>query len=391
MALGRLPYFHVDRTGAAIIGGALMIGVGVLTADEAYRSVDYPTLALLLGMMIVVANLRLSGFFALVARYTVEHAHRPLLLLSAVTGIAGVFSAFFVNDTMCLVLTPLVIEVTASAGLNPLPFLLAVAMGSNIGSATTITGNPQNMMIGSFSGIPYWRFAAALAPSAAIGLVLAVAVIAAVYRRELRAGKRMNIAHRPVRTNKVLMWKSLVVSAGMIASFFIGWPVSQVALVSGALLLVTRRVKPEEVYHEIDWQLLVLFAGLFIVVDGLDKVAIREGWLADVGNLPLSIDTALAGVTAALSNIIGNVPAVLMLKPLLTRVSDAQHAWLVVAMSSTFAGNMTLVGSVANIIVVQRARREGIHIGFGDYLKAGLPLGLATIAAGLLLLRITRP
>ena len=155
LAIGRLPGFRVDRTGAAIIGASLMVGVNALTLTEAQQAINFDTIILLFGMMIVVANLQLSGFFSLVAERVVEHAHRPWVLLAAIVGVAGFFSAFFVNDTMCLVLTPLVLEITETLRRNPVPYLLAVAMASNIGSVATITGNPQNMMIGSFSGIPY--------------------------------------------------------------------------------------------------------------------------------------------------------------------------------------------------------------------------------------------
>ena len=155
IAIGRLPGFRVDRTGAAIIGASLMLATNVLTVQEAYNAINYETIMLLFGMMIVVANLRLSGFFAVVSAWVVEHARRPLVLLAGIVAVSGVFSAFFVNDTMCLVLTPLVLEITRRLGRNPVPYLLAVAMASNIGSVATITGNPQNMMIGSFSAIPY--------------------------------------------------------------------------------------------------------------------------------------------------------------------------------------------------------------------------------------------
>jgi len=168
LAIGRLPGFRVDRTGACIIGASLMIAFGVLDFDQAYAAIDYDTIILLFGMMIVVANLRLSGFFSAVAEWVVEHAHRPVVLLAAIVFVAGFFSAFFVNDTMCLVLTPLVLEISTQLRRNPVPYLLAVAMAANIGSVATITGNPQNMMIGSFSGIHYRTFAAALSPVAAV-------------------------------------------------------------------------------------------------------------------------------------------------------------------------------------------------------------------------------
>ena len=384
VAIGRLPGFRVDRTGAAIIGGALMIAFNVLTVQEAYAAIDYDTIILLFGMMIVVANLRLSGFFTLVSERVLEHTHRPLVLLSAITLVAGAFSAFFVNDTMCLVLTPLVLEVTTRLRRNPVPYLLAVAMGSNVGSVATITGNPQNMMIGSFSGIRYRAFAAALTPIAAISLLVVIAAIAFIYRREFRQAPDLSLEPRRVRVDGPLLAKSLVVAAAMVAFFFAGWPVPKVALLAGALLLLTRRVKPEKVYRQIDWSLLVLFIGLFIVVAGAEKSA--GDLLAAASRFHLERTGVLTAVAAALSNLLSNVPAVLVMKPLILRLADPRHAWLTLAMASTLAGNLTILGSVANLIVVERARRE-VQIGFWDYAKAGIPVTLVTLALGAWMLR----
>ncbi|HSB12994.1 MAG TPA: SLC13 family permease [Bryobacteraceae bacterium] len=280
LAIGTFPGLRIDRTGAAIIGASLMLGCNVLTFEEAIQAVDYSTLVLLFGMMIVVANLRLSGFFRLVSTWAVRHAHHPWTLLATIVLVSGFFSAFFVNDTMCLVLTPLVLEVTATLRRNPLPYLLAVAMASNVGSVATITGNPQNMMIGSLSSIPYRQFTAALAPVAIVGLLLTFAAIVLFFPTEFRDRQRVEMAELRVRVNRVLMWKAVVASVGMIVFFFWGWPVAKVAIVAGALLLITRRVKPEKVYHEIDWSLLAMFAGLFIVVAGVEKTSLERDLLA---------------------------------------------------------------------------------------------------------------
>src|SRR5437762_2610625 len=200
LAIGRLPGFRVDRTGSAIIGATLMVAFNVLTLQEATAAINWDTILLLFGMRIVVANLRLSGFFALVTDWVVEHEHRPLVLLASIVVVSGVFSAFFVNDTMCLALTPLVLDITTQLRRKPVPYLLAIAMASNIGSVATITGNPQNMLIGSFSGIPYRDFAAALSPVAAVGLLVLIAMIALIYRREfLTAAPRVIIKPPPVR------------------------------------------------------------------------------------------------------------------------------------------------------------------------------------------------
>jgi len=376
----------VDRTGAAIIGAALMLASGVLTPAEAYASVNYDTIMLLFGMMIVVANLRLSGFFTVVSEWVVEHAHRPILLLGGIVAVAGVFSAFFVNDTMCLVLTPLVLEITTSLRRRPVPYLLAVAMASNIGSVATVTGNPQNMMIGSFSRIPYRTFAASLSPVAAVGLALTVAVIALLYRDEFRASNELRAAHRGVRVNRVLMAKSMLVTLAMIVFFFAGWPAPEVALIAGALLLVTRRVKPEKVYREIDWSLLVLFVGLFIVIAGLEKTPVAADLFDAASRYHLERTAPMSIFAALLSNLVSNVPAVLVFKGFVSRLPEAGHAWLTLAMASTLAGNLTILGSVANLIVIERARRE-VRIGFWEYARAGVPLTILSLAAGVWMLR----
>jgi len=381
LAIGRLPGFRVDRTGAAIIGAALMIASNSLSFEEAWRAIDYDTIILLFGMMIVVANLRLSGFFLAVSAWVVARAHRPLALLAAVVLVSGVFSAFFVNDTMCLVLTPLVLEIANKLKRKPTPFLLAVAMGANAGSVAAITGNPQNMMIGSFSRIPYRTLLVALAPVAAAGLVVTVAVIAAVYWKEFRREERVEIEHPRVRVNRVLMAKSILVSLGMVAFFFAGWPVPKVALVAGALLLITRRVKPEKVYREVDWQLLTLFVGLFIVVAGVEKTALAANLLRAASGFRLDHVANLTVLSAALSNLVSNVPAVLVFKPLIVHLADPAKGWLTLAMSSTLAGNLTVLGSIANLIVIQRARRE-VEIGFWEYSKVGAPLTLLTLILG---------
>ncbi len=379
LAVGRLPGFRVDRTGAAIIGAALMVGAGVLTLDQAYRAINFDTIVLLFGMMMVAANLRLSGFFTVAGAWAVERARRPLALLAAIVAVSGALSAVFVNDTMCLVLTPLVAEITVALKRNPVPYLLGVAMASNIGSAATITGNPQNMLIGSYSGIPYARFAAASAPVAAIGLVATVAAIYLFHRDEFRHSDRLAAFHHPHRLNRPLMWKALAVSAGMLAFFFAGWAVPKVAVVGGAVLLLTRRVKPAKIYVQVDWPLLVMFAGLFVVVAGMEQSGLEQRLAEAVASLRLDNVYVLTALAAAISNIVSNVPAVLIFKPFLAHMAHPERAWLTLAASSTLAGNLTVVGSIANLIVVERARGQA-RIGFWDYARVGIPLTLATLA-----------
>jgi Na+/H+ antiporter NhaD/arsenite permease-like protein len=385
LALGRLPWLRADRTGVAIIGASLMVAANALTLEQAYTAIDYDTIVLLFGMMIVVANLRLSGFFALVSAWVVRHAHRPLLLLCGIVAVSGVLSAFFVNDTMCLVLTPLVLDIAERLRRNPIPYLLAVAMASNAGSVATITGNPQNMMIASFSHIGYRTFAAALAPVALIGLAITVAVIAVVYRAEFQKEAALQVEPAKVRVHRALMVKSLAVAGAMLVAFFAGWPPPKTALIAGALLLITRRLKPERIYREIDWSLLALFVGLFVVIAGLERTPFPADLFAAASRYHMERTLPMTVFSAALSNVVSNVPAVLVFRSFVTRLPDAAHAWLTLAMSSTLAGNLTLLGSVANLIVVQRARSR-VEIGFWEYAKAGVPVTILTLAVGVALL-----
>jgi Na+/H+ antiporter NhaD/arsenite permease-like protein len=382
VAIGRLPFFRLDRAGAALLGAAVMVATGSLSLDEAYRAIDFGTITLLLGMMLIVAHLRLSGFFELVTAFAARRAQAPLLLLAAIILITGVLSAFLVNDPVCLMLTPLVVDTAKRLGRRPLPYLLALAMASNIGSVATITGNPQNMMIGSFSHLSYASFAAALSPVAAMGLVLLFAMIAAFHPRDFfrATGHRSEAALHP-RIHPVLLASALAAAVLAIAGFFAGIAPAKVAIVLGALLLLAP-IKPQRVYREIDWSLLLLFSGLFIVLAGAEKALLTPAVRDAVSNAGLGHVPVLTIIAAVLSNLVSNVPAVLVLAPFLHDIADPNRAWLVLAMASTLAGNFTLLGSVANLIVVERARSQAEEIGFWAYFRIGAPLTLATLAVG---------
>lgn len=388
LAVGRVPGLALDRAGIALVGAALMVACGALPLADAYKAVDLDTLTLLLGMMIVVAHLRLSGFLSRATAFATHRAKGPLNLLIVVTIIAGVLSAFLVNDTICLVLTPLVIEAARSSRRNPVPYLLAVAMASNIGSTATITGNPQNMMIGSFSHIPYAGFAATLAPVALAGLVLTVLLIGLFYRRALSDGTAPETLPATIQIDRVMGWKAVVASVLLLGLLFAGLPPAKAAIIIGALLLLTRRIESQRVYAEIDWSLLLMFAGLFIIVAGAEHTLLNRDFATTITAIHLNRVPVLSGLTAVISNLVSNVPAVLLLKPLVVSLPDQRSAWLTVAMASTLAGNFTLIGSIANLIVVQGAAANGVEVGFWDYFRVGAPLTLLTLAAGTLWLSI---
>ncbi|GLK57120.1 Na+/H+ antiporter NhaD/arsenite permease-like protein [Methylopila capsulata] len=390
VAFGRAPFVRIDRAGAALAGGAAMVGLGVLTPEDAFAAVDHNTIVLLLGMMIVVANLKLSGFFALVNAAIAARVRHAFTLLVAVALAAGALSAFLVNDTVCLVMTPLVMALVLKLKRNPVPYAIAIAIASNVGSVATITGNPQNMIIGSLSGVPYATFAATLAPVAAAGLALTIVFVAVAFRREFLSNGAFapaddEAAAARAQVNRPLAIKTGLVAAAMVAAFFLGAQIATAAIVAGAALLLTRRVKPARVWAEIDWPLLVMFAGLFVVTAGVEKALITPDVVKAAGRLALDDTAVLSLVTAALSNVVSNVPAVLVLEPFVKGLADPQRAWLVVAMASTLAGNFTLVGSIANLIVAERARAFGVDVDFWTYFKVGAPLTLATIAVGVFL------
>ena len=381
IALGRLPFLRLDRAGAALLGAALMVATGTLSLDDAYKAIDFGTITLLLGMMLIVAHLRLSGFFTLVTGFIARRARGPLFLLGAIVIITGVLSAFLVNDAVCLMLAPLVVETTKRLGRRPLPYLLALAMASNIGSVATITGNPQNMMIGSFSHLPYVTFAAALTPIAVIGLIVLFAAIAAFHPSDFFRANDPGSAALQTRIHPALLAAALGATALAIIGFFAGIAPAKVAIVLGALLLLYP-MKPQRVYREIDWSLLLLFVGLFIVLAGAEKALLTPALRDAVANAGLARVPVLTVIAAVLSNLVSNVPAVLVLAPFLHGIAEPDRAWLVLAMASTFAGNFTILGSVANLIVVEQARRQAVTIGFWDYFRIGAPLTLVTLALG---------
>jgi Na+/H+ antiporter NhaD/arsenite permease-like protein len=389
LSLGRLPPFRLDRTGVAIVGGAAMVVSGIVSWDEAVAAVDAHTLVLLFGMMIVAAYLRLSGFFALATTWAVRRARSPLGALVAVVVASGVLSALFVNDVVCLVLAPLIVVITRRLQLPPVPYLIALATAANVGSVATLTGNPQNMLVGSFSGISYRAFLAREAPVAVVGLACVVAIVWLVHRRDLPAALAPGGVESPVVVHYPLMVKTVAAVLVMLMAFLAGVPISLVALAGAAYTLLTRRVKPDKVYREVDWKLLVLFCGLFVLTEGVERSGLADEVLGSRLAAELHRPLVLTLVTAALSNLVSNVPAVLLFKSLIPKFADPQRAWLVLAMASTLAGNLTILGSVANIIVVESARTSGIRIGFAEYCRVGVPLTVVTLLLGWLILSLT--
>jgi Na+/H+ antiporter NhaD/arsenite permease-like protein len=387
LGFGALPPLRVDRTGAALIGAVAMIGFGVLTPHAAVAAIDFDTIALLFGMMVLVAHLRMAGFFGWLGTRAMARARTPRQLLVLMLWLSGAMSALFVNDTACLLLTPLALETARGVRRSPLPYLLAVAMGANIGSVATIVGNPQNMLVASFSGISYVRFAAVLAPVAVLGLAVATGILLWMFRRELAgdaeadASARAGARSSPAPVDRWLMWKATIVTGVLLVALLVGAKPSLAALLAAAALLVTRRIDPQAIYAQVDWSLLTMFAGLFVVVAGVEHAGWTERAIEAVGHGAEQSLPAFLGVVVALSNLVSNVPAVLLVKSWVAHSATPERMWLALAMASTLAGNLTLVGSVANLIVVEQARGE-MKVGFWEYARVGVPLTLVTLAIG---------
>jgi Na+/H+ antiporter NhaD/arsenite permease-like protein len=385
----RLKILPLHRPAAALLGTVLMVAAGVLTPERAYRAVDYDTLVLLLGMMLVSAYLGLAGFFEWAADWILRVADTPRKLLLYVMLTSGGLSALLVNDTICLMLTPLVVAVMVRGQLPLPPYLLALAMSANLGSVATLVGNPQNMIIGHMSGIPFWRFSAALLPVAVTGLAIEYGVLSLGFRTVLKAPVIQRPQGPPPPLDRRLLWLSLLVLALVFSGFLLGLNLAWTALAGGALIMVLARRDTHEVLKLVDWHLLVFFAALFVVVEGLNSTGLPDQVFQRLHGLFGHATTAqawnLAWFSALGSNVFSNVPYVLVAGKWMANFARPDLMWKVMALSTTFAGNLTILGSVANIIVVESARRH-VEVGFWDYARFGIPVTALTTAAGMLVL-----
>jgi Na+/H+ antiporter NhaD/arsenite permease-like protein len=389
VAIGRFPLFRLNRATIALVGASLLVVANVITLEQAYHAIDFNTIALLFAMMVLNINLRLAGFFNIVSSRIVRSARSPKQLLYWLIFASGILSSLFLNDTIVLVFTPLVLEVVLGLKRNPIPYLLALATAANVGSAATIVGNPQNMIIGVFSQIPFARFALILTPVAFVGLWLIGVIIVWFYPKEFSNAPLPVIPEtKPPRHFKPLLYKSLVAISVMIVAFFAGAPIPVAALGSATLLLITRRVKSERVFIELGWSLLMFFSGLFIVTHAFNSLFFSHLQFSLAGRDSLTTIFNLSVISTILSNLISNVPAVLLLGPVVTALPQPEMAWLTLAMATTFAGNLTLLGSVANIIVAESARRQGVTLSFLEYLKVGLPIAVLTLVLGIVWLAL---
>lgn len=391
IASRRLSWLPIGRPAGALLGAVGMVAVGALSPEQALAAVDLSTLSLLLGMMLVTAWLERAGWFAWSAHRALSVARTPLRLLFAVAWASALLSAVLVNDTVCLFLTPLVLVVVRRGGLPPGPYLLALATSANLGSAATLVGNPQNMLIGAMSGVGFAPFLGAVGPAALAGLLVHTALLWAMYGRGLAAaGPLPDPGPAPplARDARLVAAVTVAVGLGLLAGLHLGFT----ALAGAVALMVLDRREPVEALARVDWSLLLFFAGLFVVVEGLAATGLPDrAWDAAAPSIALDGAGGLAALTAALvvgSNVVSNVPLVLLVGPRLAAMGDPDLAWPLLGLVTTVAGNLTLIGSVANVIVAEQAK-EHYELGFFEYLALGVPSTVLVLAVAVPILVFT--
>ena len=386
MILGGLPFLQLDRTGIALLGAIALISVDAVGIEEAAKAVHLPTIILFFSFMVVSAQMRLGGFYDWVTRRLTGLALSPPMLLAALMGAVAALSAVFSNDIVCLAVAPVLIHACERRGLDAVPYLLALACAANVGSAATLIGNPQNILIGqslqlSFAGY----FAEALTP-VLLGLAAAWAVIASQTRgRWVGQGPRAPVEAPEIDDDvdaPLRRWqttKGLVVAMLLLVALVLApWPREHLALTAAGVLLMSRKLHSSKMLGLVDWELLVMFIGLFVVNHALQQTGLPDRLVADlrIHGMDLHDPAALFGVTFALSNIVSNVPAVMLLLPLATH----PMAGPVIALVSTLAGNLLIVGSIANITVVDSAARHGIRIDWHRHARVDVPVTFVTLA-----------
>lgn len=389
IAVGRVPGLRMNRATIALVGAAILIAIGAIDEKTAYASLDIGTVLLLAAMMVINANLRMAGFFVLVSMQVLRFARTPSGLLALIILASGVLSAIFLNDPVCLLFTPLIIDLCLRLNRDPIPYLVGLGVAANVGSTATITGNPQNLIIGQASGIPYLTFLASLGPVAGIGLFICWVVILLVYREEFRrpfGDETLRIRENRVRIYPPLLNRTFLVVGGLMVAFMTGMPIVSSACIAAGLLLVSR-VRPGKLLA-IDWELLAFFGGMFVLTGAVEATGLGETLFSAVSTLVHGGVGALSVTTAVLSNVVSNVPAVLLLRPEIAALPNAQQAWLTLAMSSTLAGNFTLLGSAATLIVAEVAAARGVRLSFMVFLRAGVPITILTLLVGIIWLTL---
>jgi Na+/H+ antiporter NhaD/arsenite permease-like protein len=395
IALGKIPGLVIDRVGVALLGAVAMVVTGVVALEGAVQAIHLPTILLLYSLMIISAQLRLGGFYTRVAWLILPCYARPRIFLGLIMAVSAVLSAVLANDIVCFAFTPVLAVSLVRAGLNPLPFLIGLAVSSNIGSAATIIGNPQNMLIGQTGYLDFGAFFLWCAPPSLLALLAGYGMILIIYRTGFDGGAKVRSVDpsfcermdgrsdgREVPGPVFDRWqtlKGMVAVVMLVALFFTDIPREYSAISIAGVLLCSRKMKTRDIMGLVDWHLITLFCSLFIIIHGMAGSGYLERVMAAFTGMGMSLDRlpVLTGVSALLSNLFSNVPAAMLLISFLDPAEPVQ--WHTLAVSSTFAGNLFLLGSIANLIVVEQASVHGIRISFLRHAAVGVPVTLISL------------
>ena len=382
VALGRIPGLTLDRTGIALLGAIGMIVSGAVPLSSALAAIDLPTIVLLYALMIISAQLRLGGFYTWVAARSTALLGRPRRFLFINMLLAALLSALLANDIICLAFTPVLTIALTRAGLNPLPFLLGLAAASNIGSAATIIGNPQNMLIGQVGQLRFDRFLYWCSPPALLALAGSYFIICGLYRRRFTVASPPLPASLEAELPAFNLWqtsKGLIAVTVLLVLFFTDIPRELSAITVAGVLHCSRRMRSRQMMELIDWHLITLFCALFIVVQAMAAARIPALLIEAIAGrgFHLTAPVNLAAVSTILSNLVSNVPAVMLLIHFLDPAQP--HQWYVLALSSTFAGNLLVIGSIANLIVIEQAKKMGVTITFREHARTGVPVTIFSL------------
>ena len=384
MGFGKLPGFKIDRTGAAVVGALAMMALGSISAQAAWQAMDYKTLGLLFGLMVISGAFAVSGFYAWTAQKVALLPISPAKLLAVFVLVSGVLSSMLTNDVVVVAMTPLLVSITLARGLNPIPFLLAFCFAANAGSVGTMIGSPQNMIAAQALDVSFVELLKLAGVPALGSLVIVWGVVAWLYRGRWTLPQQAASASAaaqatPVVLNVTETLKAALVMAVTVVLFVLDiWPQEIVALGAAGILLVNRSIASSDVLQEVDGNLLLLIMGLFVVNAAMAATGLPQQVLGDLKHMGVNLDApqSLFWTSAVLSNIVGNNPTVMLLVPYLQAGANSDALCAALALGTGFSSNMVIFGSLAGIVVVEQAKASGVNISFMDFAKAGLPVAL---------------
>lgn len=387
MAVGTLPGFKVDRSGAAIVGAMAVIACGLIDPQKAWDAIDYRSVGMLFGLMVVSAAFVVSGFYAKVAAWVTTLQVSPPVLLAILVVVSGLLSAILTNDVVVVAMTPLLVSITLARGLNPVPFLLAFCFAANTGSSGTLMGSPQNMIAAQGLQLSFKGFLGVAGLPALLSLPIVWLVVAAIYRGKwtltATPAAKGDAAEAAVPFNRLETIKAGVIAIAVVLAFtFTDWPRELIALGAAAILLVNRKIASADMMKHVDGSLLLLFMGLFVVNAAMAATDMPQHLLTALrgAGVDLNEPITLFLVAAVISNIVGNNAAVMLLVPYLDVGANRDVLGAALALGTGFSSSLVIFGSLAGIIVVEQAAAHGVKISFAEFSRSGVIAAIACMA-----------